>query len=251
MGADQTAETLHAAIDEDPAQAANYLVLADHLLGLDDPRGELIGLSDKTDKSSRQRRAVLENELGPDLGVELDWRYGFVHTWRTNADADEARQLRKHLDHPSLRHLTTLELTLIGSNLDRRQWLVDLIAEKVRPALRSLTILGNKPELTDLSLAKLWTKLPRIESLRVNARLVTLGKIRSATLVALHIDAGIEDADLRPLLTAELPALRELSFEAGDDSTLAKLRKTPLGKRLGTRLAVRRLDTDRYDRFVE
>lgn len=251
MGVDKTAEKLHAAIDEDPELAANYLVLADHLLELGDPRGELIGLSEKIDKPSRQRRAVLEDKLGPDLSVELEWRYGFVHAWRANADVDEARLLRTHLDHPSLRHLTTLELTLIGSNLDKRQWLVDLIAEKVRPALRSLTITGNKPELTDLSLAKLWTKLPRIASLRVNARLVELGKIRSSTLVALHIDSGIEDADLRPLLTAELPALRELSFEAGDGSTLTQLRKAPLGKRLGNKLAVRPLDTSRYDRFVE
>ncbi len=69
MGAD--IEKLHAAIDEDPELAADYLVLADHLLELGDPRGELISLSHKTDKSARLRRAILERMLGPDLSVEV------------------------------------------------------------------------------------------------------------------------------------------------------------------------------------
>lgn len=248
---DQVVEELHAAIDEHPDDAANYQVLADLLIERGDPRGELIQLEGVRAEAKKAR--ALRGKLDPDLNPGCDWKYGYVRHYMEYAGIEAAATIRAQLAHPSLRHVTSIEIELAGSNLDKRQWIVDLIAEELRPALRKLTIRGNDPELEDLSIGPLWTKrLPRLEEVSVNARLAKLGKIESATLAVLHVVAGIDDPDLRPLLTAALPALRELKFEAEEDGkVLAKLRRTALAKRLGDKLIVEPLDTARYDRFVE
>lgn len=251
--APSTIEKLHAAIDERPDDAATYQVLADHLIELGDPRGELIHLDGKPGKDRFREREVLQDRLGPELHPASIWRHGYVRHFHETVEFEAASELRARLAHPSLRHATSIDLEFVGSFQDRRQWLVDLIAEAPRPALRSLTLRGNTPELTDLSLAKLWTEhLPRLEEVHVNARFVTLGKPASPTLLVLDIAAGIEHGDLEPLFEARLPALRELRFEAEEDGALlAKLRASPLGERLGDHLIVEPIDPARYDRCVE
>ena len=238
---------LEAAIDEHPDQPGAYLVLADWLQDHhpEDPRGELIVLSRSNDdiagqtaatvddveratERARIERQHLENrtrcstlhlQIGPappKFGG-LTWFYGFVQRARASVHEDDEDWLRGFLDHPSLRHVVSLDLQYGGSEWEDRQWLVDVIAERVRPSCRHLTINcyhtgGNDPPCGDLDITTLWDALPRLEELDIAARYVTPGSLGSTNLHKLRVDGSVSSADLQPLLEMSAPALRELEL---------------------------------------
>ncbi len=219
-----TREELEAAIDANPDQAENYLVLGDWLQERQDPRGELIALH----HAKNGRAAIVERELGParpKYGV-MDWFYGFVRRLRTIIDEDDEALIHDTLDHPSLRHLQTLELELAGREDDDRQWLIEELASSPRPSLRVFSINsywrgGNDPPAGDVDLTKLWAVVPRIARVTVAARYITPGDPHSETLTQLDFDGEIAIDQLAAVLGGSAPNLRELSLHDVDPGALA------------------------------
>ncbi len=235
-----TRDELETAIDDDPDQADNYLVLADLLQELVDPRGELITLYRRSGAEVDARRHALERELAPALPGTVQWFYGFVRSARCRVDEDDLEELARGLAHPSMRFVQSLEVELRGSLYDDRQWLLDAIAEQPRRCLRSLHVYsyrrgGNEPPCGDFDLSAIWAQLPRVERVYAGARYVTPGAVRSATLTRLELDGEVAVKDLEPLLAGGAPNLRELTLHDVDPGAFAFA--LPLdGSTLGARL---------------
>jgi len=227
---------LEAAIDAHPDQADNYLVLADWLQEHQDPRGELIVLSRNKDRDSKARCAVLQKQIGPPMPPAA-WFYGFVRSLRSYGSEDDAGELRATLDHPSLRHVTSVACDIPGNQWDDRQWIIALIAERPRLCLRSLEIRsflrgGNEPPAGDLELEPLSTALPRLTTLRVSARCIDPGGLASSTLETLELDGEVTASSLGPLLASCCPKLRELVLTDVDGAFGNALADSPLATQL-------------------
>lgn len=223
-----TREQLEAAIDAHPDQADNYLVLGDLLQQQGDPRGELIALHRAKPEDSKARIMALQRELGPEPPRygSWTWFYGFVQRYQNIVDADEAKPVRALLEHPSLRHLTALNLDLGGSEYDERQWLIDAIAQRPRPSWRALTINsylrgGNDPPSGELDASSLWAVLPRIQTVCLTARYLTPGELRSETLERLVLDGQVVGSELAPVFAGSAPRLKELELHDTDADQLA------------------------------
>jgi len=248
-------EELHAAIDERPDDAASYLVLADLLQQQGDPRGEVIALwAAETVFGTRLARARTLGPPPPRTG-DVDWFYGYVRSFRTYLDEDDDDVLRAFLNHPSLRHATEMVFKLGGSSDIDREWLVPAIASQPRAACRILEIdsylnRGNDPPEGVVDLTLLWDALPRITSLVVHAREITLGALRSPTLTSLELDGRVDSKELAPLLAHSLPALRELVLPDTDPQFEAAIARAGLRAQL-TKLVVTAADADRYEQTGE
>lgn len=224
-------EELEAAIDAHPDQADNYLVLGDWLQERGDPRGELISLHRATyGEDIKNRIGVLQNKVGPlpPRFGSLGWFYGFVNYYTNIIDEDDEQSVRAALDHPSLRHVVTLNFDLGGSEYDERQWLIDSIARRRRPCWRVLIINsyhrgGNDPPCGDLDASPLWAALPRIRSVEIKARSITPGDLRSTTLEELAFDGEVMAADLAPLFAGSAPRLAALELHDIDAGGLANV----------------------------
>jgi len=239
--------TLEAAIDANPDDVANYLVLADVLQELGDPRGAAIIAN-----------VALDKTLGPPaprFGAN-QWFHGYVRAFRTSVDTDVPDAVAAHLEHPSLRFVQRIEYLVPGSVYDERQWLIDTIAAHPRPAVRHLTINsfirgGNEPPGGDLELAPLWDKLPRLVSLAVTARWIRLASLASPTLETLVLDGETEARELRALLGGACPKLRELVLMDVDDGFADEVARSPLAAQLARCEIAPRDAGDRYEQTGE
>lgn len=248
-------DQLEAAIDANPDLADTYLVLGDWLQERQDPRGELIGLHRDLTEAAKARIAALQRELGPPPPPYGSWAwfYGFVRRYQDLVSEDDRGRLAAVLDDPSLRHLHTLELGLGGREYDERQWLIDLLASKARPAWRSVRINsywtgGNDPPAGALELTKLWAALPRVTRVVVAARTILPGEIRSETLTELELDGSVLPANLAPLFAGSAPNLTKLVLHdvgASIGMTLEKGITLPLAT-----LALPHLDARTQERIV-
>jgi uncharacterized protein (TIGR02996 family) len=236
-----TRDELEAAIDADPDRVDNYLVLGDWLQEHQDPRGELIALM----HARNGRAALLQRELGPPAprNGSLDWQHGFVRSVRAIMNEDDDVILEQLLDHPSCRHLQSLQLEIAGRQDDDRQWVIDVIAAAPRRCLRALHVYsywrgGNDPPAGELDLSTLWTALPRLATCYAGARYLTASRIRSATLTRLELDGEVVSGDVEPVVVAEgTPNLRELVLHDVDPAACALVlqREYPaLGSQLTT-----------------
>ena len=250
---DRRAE-LEAAIEAAPDQASNYLVLADVLQELGDPRGEAIV---RWHAGTRGEQLALEKLLGPTppRHSQVDWFCGYVRHFRVFVDEEEPVAFGEFLEHPSMRFVQSIDLDIPGGRYpEDRQWVIEVLGARKRPCLRMLTINsytrgGNEPPIGDLDLAPLWTEaFPRLASLEVHARFIEPGALTSRTLTTLTFDGAVTIAALAPLLANSMPALRELTlYDIGYGDKLAD---TPLAAQL-TKLDLHPSDPERYDQTGE
>lgn len=247
---------LEAAIEADPDHVGNYLVLADVLQELGDPRGEAIV---RWHSGTRGERIAIEKLLGPTppRHAQVDWSCGYVRRFRIFVDEEEPIAFGEFLEHPSMRFIQSIELDIPGGRYpEDRQWVIEVLGVRRRPCLRSLTINsytrgGNEPPVGDLDLAPLWTEaFPRLESLDVRARFIDPGTLTSSTLIRLSLDGAVSATAMAPLLENRMPALRELTLYDITDGFGDKLADSPLGAQL-TKLDLHASDPDRYDQTGE
>jgi len=243
---------LVAAIEASPDLADTYLVLADVLQGLGDPRGEAIV---RWHGGTTGVRIEIEKQLGPPppRHGDVEWFCGFIRRARTILDEDEPEAFRAYLDHPSLQFVQHLDLDVPGSPYpEERQWVIEHVASRLRPTLRTLAINsyvrgGSEPPIGDLDLAPLWARLPGLTSLRIHARFVTPGSLLSNRLSSLMIDGEVDGDAMIPLLNGTMPALRELSLHDVGEPFAERFKDSALAAQL-TKVELTRNDPadDRY-----
>jgi hypothetical protein len=153
-----------------------YLVLADHLMGHGDPRGELIVaahrlLASPDDAALRahvnalltRERASFDDAVGFDSPIEgtaaSTCNLGFVRTLRLERATPE--RVRAALSHPSACLLEELELWLELPNV------ADVVFEQPRKALRSLAIHGGRSSSCGHDGSPPWSMLPNLTELRL------------------------------------------------------------------------------------
>jgi len=147
---------LDAALLDDPDDRGTLLVYADWLLARGDPRGELISLHDalrderdplrvkalrdaEAALRQRHRDRLLPPALGQHPGHRLRWASGFIRALELDLPGQlgDAELLRQVLEHPSLRYLTELQLSL--GHMPSEPVLGTLV-QVAPPALRTLRL---------------------------------------------------------------------------------------------------------------
>ena len=247
---------LEAAIEAAPDQVGNYLVLADVLQELGDPRGEAIV---RWHAGTRGERIAIEKLLGPTppRHAQVDWFCGYVRHFRIFVDDEDPGAFGEVLEHPPLRFVRSIDLDIPGGRYaDDRQFVIEMLGARRRPCLQTLRLNsyvrgGNEPPIGDLDLAPLWTDaLPRLGSLEVHARFIEPGTLHSQTLTSLVLDGEVTLAAMAPLLAGSMPALAELTLYDIPDGFGDKLAATPLGSQL-TKLELTSSDPERYEQTGE
>lgn len=245
---------LEAAIDERPDDAAAYLVLADHLQELGDPRGEwIVRWRDAKASQHLQLARQLEQTLGPKPPRYggLSWFYGFIQSLQSIVDEDDATELAELLAHPSMRHVRRVDLAVAGGRYDDDlQWLVDVMTRTVLPACRELVLNcylrgGNEPPRGDLDLTAVWSAVPRVRTLRARARYITPGAIACPTLEVFDLDGEVAADALESVLGGGTPKLRELHLHDIPPALATRIEGSALAQQLekGTLTTA---DADRY-----
>jgi uncharacterized protein (TIGR02996 family) len=253
---DRRAE-LEAAIEAAPDEAGNYLVLADVLQQLGDPRGEAIV---RWHGGTRGVRTEVETKLGPvpPKFSQLEWFCGYVKRFRVYVDDEDPGAFHTFFGHPSMRFIQDIDLDIPGGRYaEDRQWLVEYLGRDKHPTVRSLTLNsyqrgGNQPPIGDFDLTPLWTAFPRLQSLIVNARYIDPGPLTSTTVTSLTFDGEVTANAMQPLLDGSMPALQELVlWDVGVDF-LERFAGSALEKQLTkVDLHPHNFDEDRYEQTGE
>jgi uncharacterized protein (TIGR02996 family) len=197
-----------ALIDADPERPDGYLVLADLLTEMGDPRGELIVLQhSRGEQTPGARELVLVQQHAPPRltsSGELVWWCGHVQSVVRCLYARQEDELRDFLDHPSLRFVASLELELIADPSEETKWVVPILAAApCRASLRRLKIAQVLPiDLEPILPLGLWR-------LDVTARNIKLGAAGGALLTQLALDGEVDGAELADVV-ARTPSLRHL-----------------------------------------
>lgn len=210
------------AIEKDPDERSNYLVLQDLCLASSDPRGELIALQARLlDDAHDARLRLAERELvrahaahlfgeaaplalGANPMLQVEWFLGFARTliWDVDADwvwrgAESAPDLiRGFLEHRSARFLRSIEIGHPGAGA-KGEAMIAALGDRVRPEVRSLTIGRIFPNDTPIvlgALEPLLTALPGLERLTLRARSMALPKLTMPHLEALEVRSAFVDA---------------------------------------------------------
>jgi len=252
---------LEQAIENNPDDKASYSVLADWLQTRGDPRGELIALqlsgADGAELMKKHADAFLGDlaehaQTHDGEGREtFTWKYGFIDSARlthnhylANDKVELADVLRTLLAHPSGRFLREITFTFNNDpNEHNLQSLIDVLAEKPRPTLRSLHFGDfkyagaareeDRGEDTEISwysvgnLAELWKHTPNLERVIIQtgsaesamAGGTQLGEIALPKLR--HFEyrtGGLEQVNAQAIATMRTPALEHLDVWFGSES---------------------------------
>jgi uncharacterized protein (TIGR02996 family) len=175
-----TVEKLFAAVYADPASDEPRQVLADRLLELGDPRGEVIALQMKDPKNARAKKLIKQHRaawLGPLAGwndIYETWRRGFPADvsgeptremvgdvrWNTVEAVDFYGDggVQAVLGAPCLRALRIARHVLPAG-------VKALVRQRQRPPLEELKVIGSPPDVAKLvafpKLTRLMLYLPR------------------------------------------------------------------------------------------
>jgi hypothetical protein len=159
-------------------------------------------LHDATTPEARARKSSLERALAAKVGnCNQRWFYGFVWKVEWTLEPDQIDMLRRALEHPSWRHLTT-----VGFGMTEADEVLGVIGERPRPCWRSLTV--NAYGAVDFDL---WSVLPRITTVELKGSSISIGR-PSPTLTSLKLDGELRFADLEPLLDGVAPNLQSLTL---------------------------------------
>ena len=199
---DARTRALEEVLVENLDDEAAWLVYADWIQTLGDPRGGLIVAQasahrDRAAAFLEQHAALFLGPLADHLGydgalLELQWRFGYI--WRARLasrisyDDRPARVLELLLDHPSTRWLVELDIDLAHDTIDVGA-VIDVLAARDPRPLRKLTIgeVGEWREPTDeidwdyppparrLYLDRLWPALARVRHLIIRGEPAAFG----------------------------------------------------------------------------
>ncbi len=247
--ADRAAE-LEAAIADDPDDPEPYLIYADWLQSLEDPRGALIvlqhhGRHDEARALIDDHRAHLLGPLAtfaPEGGdehvrrgrkLELGWHLGFLREVRigwgpgrystAHLEAVEAaRVLRELLALPSMRFLRHLAIESVPGDPvpDFAPFLDELAGAERPPPLRSLFVgrSGGEPSWIG-PVAGVLRAYPALRHLTLRAGALSIGELRHAELRAFGIESHrITAENLADLRAAAWPRLERLEISFHDRS---------------------------------
>ena len=248
---DADAAALETRIVEHPADDAAYAVYGDWLQRQGDPRGELIAL--QLAREAEVARGVTRSKLAAAIGklverqasvllgdlaalvpdvrelsaAPLIWRRGFIHRVVLDSRAGELGAIvGQILAHPSGRFVR--ELALQCDDLDDAHRVVDVLCERVPPALADLELLV-RGQLLDLG--ALWPAVAGLRRISVTARGFDLGAVRLPRAErARFVTTRLSSVDLRAIAAAPWPALQRLELRfAGrsepNGATLADLQR--------------------------
>ncbi|HEY0251199.1 MAG TPA: TIGR02996 domain-containing protein, partial [Kofleriaceae bacterium] len=248
---------LEHAIETNPDDKQAYSVYADWLQTQNDPRGELIALSLAGNEAAVG--GLLLKKGGDLLGPLVDqqkshdgnatenftWRWGFIDRARLSYDenmfegeVDLVQVLRDLLEHPAGRFIRELVFAFNGetaeSNLDD---LINVIAEKPRPTLRSLFFgdikyagaareqdQGEDTEISWYSvgnLTELWPQVSNLEKLIITSGGgdTTLGELDLPKLKHLEYrSGGLPRTNFEAILRSTTPELEYLDVWTGQDN---------------------------------
>lgn len=219
---DARTRDLEAAIEADPDDVSAYLVYADWIGTLGDPRGGLIVAQASGDAAAaaaylKQYESTFLGPLAEHVGydgsiIEPTWRNGFIRRATVREDGERRSDLRLEalLEHPSARWLGALTLETVDDLADLRS-LARVLASHRLPYLTSLE-LGEVGELHDpplmddddphhyglrhsTDLAPIWASVPALRRLVVRGDPQRLGELPlQLSHLELHVKMLGDDA---------------------------------------------------------
>ncbi len=218
---------LEAAIEADPDDAASYLVYADWIGTLGDPRGGLIVAQAGGDASAaaaylKQYESTFLGPLAEHVGYDgaiLDptWRNGFIRRATVREDGKRRVDLvfEALLEHPSARWLGSLTLETVDDMADLRS-LAGVLATHRLPHLTSLE-LGEVGEFHDpplwsdddphhyglrhsIDMSPIWPSVPALRRLVVRGDSEPFGELTLPQLSHLELHTKMLGSDTRAAL---------------------------------------------------
>jgi hypothetical protein len=221
-------------------------VLGDWLQEQGDPRGQLIAL--QLAGKHREALAMIDEQkaflLGPlaehavcydhlyhDPAPDaFEWSFGFIHAarisymqpWVEAFEGEIADVLEMLLRHPSGRFLAKLTLMYNNHTADHDlQPVIDVLVRLPPPTLRELVI-GDKVDQISWyqvgDLGKLWSKVPGLERLDIEAGQFDLGKLDLPALRhAVFETGGLSRESGRAIAAAKWPKIERLDVFYGDN----------------------------------
>jgi len=226
---------LEDAIAADPEDPLPYLVYADWIQTLGDPRGALIVAQHAGDASMylAKHAAVFLGPLAEHVGydgslLELRWFCGFIAQarlrshdgWRHRTDL----VLQQLLDHASARWLRELTIDIVDDDMTRLEEVMRILAARPREQIRVLDIgeLGRLFEIDDpdrwppqaaADARRLWRGVPRLRRLVMRGEPLHLGELALPELAHVELRCRrIVRAVAQELADGDLPALRRLAI---------------------------------------
>lgn len=246
---DVRTRALEEAIDADPDDASAYLVYADWIQTLGDPRGGLIVAQAGGDDAAaatylKQYESTFLGPLADHVGydgsiIDPTWRNGFIRRATVREDGGgRARHIfEQFLEHASARWLGELTLNTTNDTASLQSF-ADLLASHPLPHLRSLEM-GEVGELLDpdldpddaywhrdrTDLSRVWAAVPALRRLVIRGEADDLGTLDLPQLThfELHVRA-ISTSEAYPIagITGPLERL-ELRFHWPLAENLAEL----------------------------
>lgn len=236
---------LEQAIYADPNARDAWVVYADWLQSIDDPRGALVAAyANEKSTTALQKKLgpALNGRIGGDLAgyANVTWRMGYWDTLKVFCDYDSAESfpdevegiagvLRYAFAHPSARFLRALNIGLTESFTDGEATWEDCLAalaEAPRPALRELFV-GDFERVDDTEISwteigdhgPIWAMLPNLESFKVQGCGIEFGTIVAPNLRSLTVwSGGLGAEPVEAIGAAKLPKLEKLELWFGSDN---------------------------------
>ncbi len=236
---DARTRDLEAAIEADPDDVSAYLVYADWIGTLGDPRGGLIVAQVSGDAAAaaaylKQYESTFLGPLAEHVGydgaiIEPTWRNGFIRRATVREDGERRSDLRFEalLEHPSARWLGALTLETVDDLADLRS-LARVLASHRLPYLTSLE-LGEVGELHDpplmpdedhhhvglrhqTDLTRIWAAVPALRRLVVRGDPLRLGELTLPQLSHFELHVKILGDDARAALVNLASPLERLEL---------------------------------------
>jgi hypothetical protein len=190
---------LLAELELEPENRELLAVLADYLLTLGDPRGELIALDLAGDEVTQKRRRELANALLPKLALHdrATWGIGFIAALElTTRNKKPLRDLEAVFGHPSCRLVER-----VAVNRTHQPSPVPLLAGLLPRSVRRIDVGGGLAPGSDIS------GLPHLEHLLVDR----FAALAHPTLPSLELDNPLRET-LDVLHAEALPGVRRLTI---------------------------------------
>lgn len=232
-----------------PDDVDAYLVYGDWLQSQGDTRGELIAVQAALLKSPTSKElhkteeALLKKHARAWLGalaaqkaLKPTWRLGFVdelhmeynYYEEDEQDLDAGELLGQLLAAPAGRLLRKLHVGLWSNDEGQGDYssIVEALAETRPPALRELFLADfSYPDDMEMSwtdlgdVEPLWSALPRLEKVTLQAGAMELGKIDAPALTQFEVrTGGLSGASIASICAARWPNLESLKVWFGDDN---------------------------------
>lgn len=234
-------QSLRRTILESPDDHRPYLVLADHLQQIGDPRGELIVLEHRAVERPEERaaardyfRANREALVGPLDEVKayltgVRWSFGFVRQASLQLPHDvpvhtARRVIQTALDAPAMAMVHRLSVVVGSDRLtdeqspDLERTVLNALVGRTRPSIRRLHVSALA---TSVSVKRLSGALPHVETLSVACQRVSFSGVKSWGVRSMSLFTSA--IPVRSFSRSDWPNLASLSLIASIDGSLTEL----------------------------